>query len=157
MSFSTRPRVLSHFRGQRPRNASSAALLPLLLSGQGTDHFNMFAVREHIDRGEALGPVAFFRQKSQVTGHGLRVAADVDHPLRGHAGHAGKEFRGRALARGVHKDHVCLLPCCGGFTDPAGGIGGKEAGVLYAVVSCVRMDKPKPWCVSNRVFYCDIL
>ena len=21
----------------------------------------------------------------------------------------------------------------------------------------IRMDKPKPWCVSNRVFYCDSL
>ena len=82
----------------------------MLLSGQGTDHFNMFAVREHIDRGEALGPVAFFRQQSQVTGHGLRVAADVDHPSGGHADDALDELGRRAFAGRVHEDDVGPLP-----------------------------------------------
>ena len=97
----------------------------------------MLRMREHIHRGKALGLIAQLCQGGKVAGEGNGVAADIDHPLRGHARHAGKEFRGGALARGVHKDDVCLLPCCGRFADPAGGVGGKEAGVLYAVMPCV--------------------
>ena len=97
----------------------------------------MLAVREHIHRGAALHAVTLFRQQGEVTGQRFRVAADVDHPLRGHAGHALDELRGGAFPRRVHEDHIRTLPGCGGFADPAGGVGGKEAGILHAVVLCV--------------------
>ena len=39
--------------------------------------------------------------------------------------------------RRVHKDHVCAFTSRSGFADPSGGIRGKEAGVLHAVVLCI--------------------
>ena len=102
-------------------------------------------MRKHIHRGKALGLIAQLCQGGKVSGESDGVAADVDHASRCHTRHAGKKFRGGAFARGVHKDHICLLPCCGGFADPAGGVGGPSyymeqalhqrwLGVIFAVV-----------------------
>ena len=78
-------------------------------SGQGPDHFAMGGLGEEIHWDKAFGAVAFLGQESEVAGHGLGVAADIDHPLRGHPGHALKEPGGRALSGRVHEDDVCPL------------------------------------------------
>ena len=68
MSVSTKPRVFSHFRGQRPRNASSAALLLLLLSGQGTYRLHMILIVQTqikvvVDDGQLI---AIFNNTAQL-------------------------------------------------------------------------------------------
>ena len=45
-------------------------------------------MREHIHRGKALGLIAQLCQGGKVAGEGDGVAADIDHPFGGHAGHA---------------------------------------------------------------------
>ena len=71
---------------------------PLLFyTNQRPDYLTMCAVGEHIHRREALGAVAFLGQESEVAGHRLRVAADVDDAFRGHAGHALEEGGRRTL------------------------------------------------------------
>ncbi len=102
----------------------------------------MCAVGEHIHRREALGAVAFLGQESEVAGHRLGVATDVDDALRGHAGHALEEGGSRALPGRVHEDDIDLLARVGGFPDPCGGVSGKEAGVLHAVVLGVADGVP---------------
>ena len=88
----------------------------IFYTNQRPDHFTVCAVGEHIHRREALGAVAFLGQESEVAGHRLGVAADVDHPLRGHAGHALDELRGGALPGRVNEADVGLLAHVGGFT-----------------------------------------
>ena len=118
-------------------------LFPLLFyTNQRPDYLAMCAVGEHIHRREAFGAVAFLGQESEVAGHRLGVAADVDHPLRGHAGHALDEGGRRTLPGRVHEDDVGLLARVGGFPYPCGGVSGKEAGVFYAVVLCVADGVP---------------
>ena len=69
----------------------------IFYTNQRPDHLAMCAVGEHIHRREALGAVAFLGQEREVAGHRLRVAADVDDALGGHAGHALEEGGRRAL------------------------------------------------------------
>ena len=69
-------------------------LILAILFRQPTNHLAMAGMREHIYRGKALGAVAFFSEESEVTGHGLGVTADIDHPFRGHPDDALDELRG---------------------------------------------------------------
>lgn len=48
----------------------------------------MGGLGEEINRGKALGAVALGGQEGKIAGHGFRIAADIDHPFGGHAGHA---------------------------------------------------------------------
>ena len=102
--------------------------------GQGADHLDMLGVGEHIHGGAAVHSVALLGQQGKVPCQGLGVAADVDHPPGCHLHHALEELRGGAFPGRIHKDHVRPLPCLCRFADPAGGVGGKEPGVLYPVV-----------------------
>ena len=75
----------SRGRSGRPGALRLPALccgLPLLFyTNQRPDYLTMCAVGEHIHRREALGAVAFLGQESEVAGHRLGVAADVDQIL----------------------------------------------------------------------------
>ena len=62
---------------------------------------------------------------------------DMDLTLDTGCSHAFDKLRRRALPRRVHKDHVCAFTSRSGFADPPGGICGKEAGVLHAIVLCI--------------------
>ena len=104
------------------------------MSAQPTHHLTMAGMGEHIDGGKALGAVAFMGEEGKVTGHGLGVTADIDHPFRGHPDDALDELRGRAFPGWVHKNHVGTLSGVGGFPDPCGSVGGKEPGIFDAVV-----------------------
>ena len=64
------------------------AIHPSLPPHQRADHLTMGGLGEEINRREALGAVAFGGQEVKITGHGLRVAADIDHPLGGHDSNA---------------------------------------------------------------------
>ena len=41
----------------------------------------MSGLGEEINRGKTLGAVALGGQEGKITGHGLGVAADIDHPF----------------------------------------------------------------------------
>ena len=84
----------------------------------------MGGLGEEINRGKALGAVAFGGQEGKIAGHGLGVAADIDHPFGGHAGHALDELGGGAFAGRVHENDICSLPGGRRFCDPLGGISG---------------------------------
>ena len=102
----------------------------------------MSGLGEEINRGKTLGAVALGGQEGKIAGHGFRIAADIDHPFGGHAGHALNELGGGAFAGRVHENDICPLPGGRRFCDPLGGIGGKEAGVFHVVVLCVADGIP---------------
>ena len=66
----------------------------------------MGGLGEEINRGKALGAVAFGGQESKITGHGLRIAADIDHPAGGHLDDGGEGGLVAALAGRVEDDDV---------------------------------------------------
>ena len=67
----------------------------------------MLGVREHIDRLDG-GDLVLVGKKSQVTGLGSRVTADIDHTGRGGLKDYLGDIRMDAGARRIENDHIRL-------------------------------------------------
>lgn len=97
----------------------------------------MAGVGEHVHRAEGLGAVAAAGKERRIPGQRGGVAADVDHPFRGHLCHRADAFRRAARPGRVKKDHVGAQIFIGGTAHPVGGVGADKTGVANAVAAGV--------------------